>query len=103
MNLANNPKIEELQELLAKCDETLGHHFLWVRNDGQVFIPPLPETLPSVLDDELGKQGMQFRIASFWADYVGHKGSQGKDWVDALFKGICKLWADKATGFVENW
>ena len=102
MNLANNPKIEELQELLAKCDETLGHHFLWVRNDGEVFIRPLYTEMPS-LDKYLEGQGMKFRTASFGVDCVGQKASQSTYWTARLFGGICKLWAGDATDIQEDW
>ena len=47
MNLNNKPTKHQLQALLLACDDTAGHHVLWVDHLGEVQITLLVEESPA--------------------------------------------------------
>ena len=61
MNLDDNPTIEQLRELLRSCDDSAGHHVLWVKKTGDVELSRIPKDRTLVGLEE-AHQEMQVRF-----------------------------------------
>lgn len=101
MNLDANPSIEELRELLRQCDDSAGHHVLWVKKSGEVTISCIPTNQTPVGFEE-DHPDMQLRVETFLAgnEYVGPEAADDWDWVSELFENLRKEW-QKAKGKAE--
>jgi len=98
MNLDNNPMVEELRDLLRKCDDQAGHHVLWVAKNGDVHVSQVPENKTPV-GFAMAEPEMQLRYETFQAgnEYVGPDAAEDENWVAQLFDALVKEWP-KAKG-----
>lgn len=94
MNLDRNPTKQDLRALLARFDDTAGHHVLWVATNGEVAITPLPRTWPPVEIQPGTPADMRLRYETFLAGngYVGLEAAQDEEWVDKLFDRLLEEW-----------
>ena len=93
MNLNTNPTVEELRELLKRCDDSAGHHVLWVSRAGDVELSHIPKTAPP--NGQLnGQHDMQMCFETFQAgnEYVGPDAADDKEWLAELFDNLVKEW-----------
>jgi hypothetical protein len=105
MNLNKNPRRTELQELFAACDDTAGHHVLWVSQAGEVKLTLLPEDLtPLGWGKQMGDT-VKFRYETFQCgnDYVGQAASEDKNQIDRLFASLKENWAKGVKGYIDLW
>lgn len=63
MNMNKSPTKEQLRALISACNDTAGHHVLWVSKNGNVFINTVPDDL-SPAGFEYLKPEMQMRYYS---------------------------------------
>jgi hypothetical protein len=93
MNLDRNPTKEQLQALLAHCDDTAGHHVLWVANNGDVAIATLPRNWPPA-EWQASPLDVRLRYETFLAGngYVGPEAAEDDGWVGELFDRLTKEW-----------
>jgi hypothetical protein len=103
MNLDRNPTKKQLAELFAKCHDEENHHILWVREDGEVFVTPVPnEGISAALEGEL--KVARFRYETFAAgnDYVGPKAAADEGYMDEMFGYITRDWQQGLTGYIDD-
>ncbi len=93
MNLDRNPSKEQLQALLAHCDDTAGHHVLWVANNGDVAITTLPRNWPPV-EWQASPADVRLRYETFLAGngYVGPEAAKDSEWVSELLDRLTTEW-----------
>jgi hypothetical protein len=93
MNLEADPKEDQLRDLLARYDDTAGHHLLWVKRTGEVEITLLPHGQP-VPSFEKAHPEMQMRWEPFLAgnEYVGPEAAADAEWVTDLFDRLQQEW-----------
>jgi hypothetical protein len=98
MNLDNHPTVEELRDLLRRCDDRAGHHVLWVAKNGDVHVSRVPKGKMPVGFQEVEPE-MQLRYETFEAgnEYVGPEAAEDESWVKQLFDALVKEWP-KAKG-----
>lgn len=98
MNLENNPTVEELRDLLRKCEDQAGHHVLWVAKNGDVHVSRVPKDNTHMGLPEAEPE-MQLRYETFEAgnEYVGPEAADDESWVKELFEALVKEWP-KAKG-----
>ena len=98
MNLNGNPTIEQLRELIRHCDESTGHHVLWVKKTGEVQVSSIAEELTPI-EFQQAHPDMQIRFESFLAgnEYVGPEAADDDDWIAELFDRLANEWS-KAKG-----
>ncbi|HYT93773.1 MAG TPA: hypothetical protein VEL76_33950 [Gemmataceae bacterium] len=108
MNLDANPTIQELQELLRRCDDRAGHHVLWVSKAGDVAIARLPKNEPAINFNELHPE-MQMRCETFLAgnEYVGPEAAESTAWVAELLDSLLREWGrvkgTPAVGYADQY
>lgn len=93
MNLDTNPTIEQLRELVRECDDSAGHHVLWVKKSGEVEITRIPRgRTPAGF--EPSHPDMQLRVETFLAgnEYVGPEATEDNDWIAELFERLTTAW-----------
>jgi len=93
MNLNSNPTIEQLRNLVRRCDDSSGHHILWVKKSGDVEISCIHKD-QSPVGFEKAHQDMQLRFETFQAgnEYVGPDAADDDDWISELFDRLRKEW-----------
>ena len=66
MNLNNSPSKEHLRQLIRQCDDSAGHHVLWVKKTGDV---ELSRFAGDVSPDQFEEShpDMQLRFETFQA------------------------------------
>lgn len=107
MNLDNNPTVDQLRDMVRKCDDSAGHHALWVHKNGDVEISRVPtkEDPPSF---EEAHPDTQLRFETFEAgnEYVGPDAADDNAWMSELFERLTSQWnvAKGKTGveYVDN-
>lgn len=94
MNLNQNPTKEQLKALFSACDDTIGHHVLWVAKNGDVALTPHPSELNPVGFDQTN-QDLLLRYETFVRGngYVGQQAAEDKKFVDRIFKSLQSEWA----------
>jgi hypothetical protein len=93
MNLNNNPTIDQLRQLIRRCDDAAGHHVLWVKKGGEVELSRIPaDQTPDGFDD--AHPDMQMRVETFLAgnEYVGPEAADDPEWVAELFERLVREW-----------
>jgi hypothetical protein len=95
MNLEKNPTVEELRDLLRKCDDQAGHHVLWVAKNGDVHVSRVPKDETPVGFQEAVPE-MQLRYETFEAgnEYVGPDAAEDEGWVKQLFDALVREWPE---------
>lgn len=93
MNLNANPTPYQLRELLRRCDDTAGHHVLWVKDNGDVVLSRVPRDGP-VESFDRDHPEMKLRYETFLAgnEYVGPEAAQDDGWVSELFESLLREW-----------
>lgn len=93
MNMNNNPTKEELRALIYACDDSAGHHIIWVNRLGDVRISLVANETPAKwvtrMEDEI-----LFRFESYAAnnDYVGQNAADDEKHVSSVFKELLASW-----------
>src|SRR5438128_1851944 len=94
MNLDTNPTIDQLRELVSKCDDASAHHSLWVKPDGEVQLSPLkpadlaPDRFPQVYPNAQ----LQFETFLAGKGLVGPTAAENDDWISMLFGSLMNHW-----------
>ncbi len=93
MNMNNDPKIEELQQMIKECDDKAGHHMLWVDRNGIVRLTRLEKETPAIWAGRMSAK-ILFRYESFAVGngYMGEAASQDEDFVRKLFSWLKDEW-----------
>jgi hypothetical protein len=93
MNLDTNPTVEQLGELVRRCDDSSGHHVLWVKKTGDVEISRIPES-ETPAEFQQAHPDMQLRLETFQAgnEYVGPEAADDEEWISELFERLRKEW-----------
>jgi hypothetical protein len=93
MNLDNAPTTEELSQLLAPCNDSAGHHVLWVSRAGEVNVSCVSPDLPSGSFDQTHPD-MQLRYETFQRgnEYVGPDAAGDEEWISELFNSLLNEW-----------
>jgi hypothetical protein len=101
MNLDTNPTAEQLRELVRQCDDSAGHHVLWVRKTGDVELSLIPES-ETPAESRQAHPDMQLRLETFQAgnEYVGPEAADDEEWIAELFERLRNEWrqAKEKTG-----
>lgn len=93
MNLDANPSVEQLRDLIARCDDLGGDHVLWVTRTGDVEL-----TTVRGEDTRDGFQKihpeMQLRCETFLVgnQYVGPEAAKDDHWLAELFDRLLNEW-----------
>jgi len=106
MNLNANPTREQLRELLEQCDDTAGHHVVWVKRNGDVVISTIRHSYvdiakirdePTVIGFQQDHPEMQLRCETFLAgnEYVGPEAAANDEWVSEFFDALLNAWQNK--------
>jgi len=94
MNLNNNPTKEELRALIYACDDSAGHHILWVNRFGEVQISLIPNETPAEwvtrMEDEILFRNESYAINN---DYVGQNAASDDEHISSLFKELLADWS----------
>ena len=93
MNLNNNPTGGELRKLISTCDDSAGHHVLWVKKSGEVDLSRISQD-QTPLGFQQAHPEMQMRFETFLAGngYVGPEAAADADWVSELFDRLLQQW-----------
>jgi len=96
-------KLEGLIELIGKCDDSAGHHILWVDFQGNVFIYLLEEKeIPFEFENKMnGKLKFRYETYGRGNGYVGKKAAEDLSSMNKLYKELLKDWVDNRTGYVD--
>jgi hypothetical protein len=96
MNMNSDPTIQELRELIRRCDDSATHHVLWVKKNGDVELSRIPKNVTSVGfgNGPRDMQDMQVRFETFQAgnEYVGPEAADDDEWVSELFDRLIEKW-----------
>jgi len=105
MNLMDNPKQEQLAELLSKCDDEVGNHLLWVDKDGNVRIDLLDNKHPFHGTHPASWPNAKFRFETYAAgmNYAGLETSRDAKYVKYLYNVLIENWAKDAVGFIDSY
>jgi hypothetical protein len=93
MNLNANPTMDQLRDLLKRCDDYAGHHVLWVRKSGDVEVTRLAKG-QTPFEFEQSHPDMQIRFETFQGgnEYVGAEAAANDDWVQLVLDRLVKEW-----------
>ena len=102
MNL-NNPKFEELKELIRNCDDVKFNHILWVSKEGDVNINKFNTRNPSH-KFEKENSNLLFWKGVFYSgnNYVGVEAAKDLVYIENLLKELLNHWESKINGHIEN-
>jgi hypothetical protein len=104
MNLNRNPTREELQTLLATCDDGEGIHVLWVERLGDVQITLLLTETDMEWIRGTDHENLQFHYESYGKNegFTGKAASADNLYIATLFEKLLKDWEDQRDGLVEG-
>jgi hypothetical protein len=104
MNLNRNPTREELQTLLAACDDGEGIHVLWVERLGDVQITLLLTETDMEWIRGTDHENLQFHYESYGKNegFTGKAASADNLYIATLFEKLLKDWEDQRDGLVEG-
>lgn len=105
MNLAKNPTIAELKQLIMNCDDMAAHHIVWVDHGGNVNITPLPEKFSPAGFQTANEDKIKFRLETLnrGNEYVGITAANDGLWVENLYKTLVNLWAQNFKGYCDDY
>lgn len=94
MNLNQNPTKEQLKSLFSSCDDTIGHHVLWVARNGDVALNPHPSDLISVGTFDHANPDILLRYETFrqGTGYVGQQAAENEKFIERMFKSLQREW-----------
>jgi len=104
MNLASNSSRNQLVSLLSQCNDAATHHLLWVSQNGEVYIEPLPGGVSAAVFAHNHAAKMKFRLELFQrgSGYVGPAAAQDTIWVDRLYQALTRFWTSGAKGILDS-
>lgn len=104
MNLNRNPTKEELQALLAACDDGDGIHVLWVERLGEVQVTLLLTETDAQWLREVDDQHVQFHYKSYAKNdgYVGKAASADALYITTLFERLLGDWQNHTRGLIDT-
>jgi hypothetical protein len=104
MNLAENPTEAQLRLLMRLANDDAAPHMIWVGNDGEVHIDPLPQNISPVGYVERKESEMRFRFETFdrGHGYVGREASEDEQWVSRLYRALTRSWASGVHGYSDE-
>jgi len=88
--------VEDLQALMAPCDDDSASHVFWIRHDGEVFVTPTHEA-----DMSLGTRALLIRAGAVCIEsalscgerFVGPEAAADRDWVADYLKLLSDAWS----------
>ncbi|MBW5824045.1 hypothetical protein H0I68_03065 [Yersinia kristensenii] len=92
MNLNNNPTTQEFSTLIAACNDTAGHHILWVSKTGDVAITQLVDENPIGFEKNTPSMAMRYETFQQGNDYVGKNAAQDHGYVSRLLNTLLSEW-----------
>jgi hypothetical protein len=103
LNLEDNPKPEQLAQLLAECDDNAGHHIIWVDYEGNVFIDMVPNNLTPAgwAEQNWGLYKFRFETAQKGNGYVGKEAAKDKEYVKNELESLIEHWKSGETGYID--
>jgi hypothetical protein len=104
MNLNRNPTKEELQTLLAACDDGEGIHVLWVERLGEVQITLLLTETDVEWIKGIDDEKVQFHYRSYAKNdgYVGKAASADDMYIVTLFEKLLRDWQEQRSGYIDE-
>jgi hypothetical protein len=104
MNLDRNPTKEELQTLLAACDDGEGIHVLWVERLGEVQVTLLLTETDVEWLKGIDNEKVQFHYKSYAKNdgYVGKAASVDDMYIVTLFEKLLRDWQEHRSGFIDE-
>jgi hypothetical protein len=104
MNLDRNPTKEELQTLLAACDDGEGIHVLWVERLGEVQITLLLTETDVEWVKGIDDEKVQFHYKSYAKNdgFVGKVASADDMYIVTLFEKLLRDWQEHRSGFIDE-
>lgn len=104
MNLNRNPTKEELQALLAACDDGEGIHVLWVERLGEVQVTLLLTETDVEWLKGIDHEKVQFHYKSYAKNdgYVGKAASADDMYIVTLFEKLLRDWQAHRSGFIDE-
>ena len=100
---AKDLTVAGLAELLSSVDDELGHHVLWVGDDGVIHLDLDPMIGPADYQRQLKAAGMKFRYETYVRGngYVGAEAARDERWVAELHRDITRDWAAARKGYID--
>jgi hypothetical protein len=101
MNLNESLTREGVGALLSSADDDAAHHVLWVGNDGEVHLDPVPEDLTPAGWERQMDDVIRFRHESFQRGngYVGDAAAADSSWVEQLYEWLTTNWTEGRRGY----
>lgn len=98
MNLERNPTVDKLRAVIKACDDSAGHHVLWVATNGDVHVSAIPKDKSTAGLPE-AEADVQLRLETFQAgnEYVGSEAAEDTAWVGQLFDALIREWPKAKT------
>jgi len=87
MKFPDNASIESLQKIVSECDDSLGHHLIWINNDGEVYITFVKVGQSSFTRRQLWHNNgviYMFETLSQCSGYVGPHAALDLEWMSTL-------------------
>lgn len=92
MNLNNSPTTQDLATLLAACNDSAGHHVLWVSNTGDVYINLMTTLSPVGFQAATPSMAMRHETFNQGKDYVGQSAANDAKYVTSLLNTLTTEW-----------
>lgn len=104
MNLNRNPTKEELQALIAGCDDGKGIHVMWVERLGEVQITLLLTETDMKWITEVDNEKVHLHYKSYAKNdgYVGKSASVDDLYMVTLFEKLLRDWQEDRSGFIDE-
>ena len=104
MNLDKNPAAAQLAALYATCDDRNANHVLWVDEDGDVHITPVPKGLPpGQLAKQLPRLRFRYETAMAGNGYVGAKAADDEEYVSRMLAHLIRDWRAGLRGYSDDY
>jgi len=104
MNLKNNPSIDDLKNIIAQINDFESDHIIWVDNDGNVRITPLPANLTSSSWTIQNRKTIKFRFETFTCGNgnLGQNAVQNTVWLNRLYNALVSNWNKGNQGYIDK-
>ena len=100
MDISKATSVHELRVLVAACDDTAGHHCVWVDRDGIVHIDAIREDLGPVEFEASHPMAVRFPTYEQGGGYVGPAAADDDVHIAYIYKELLRGWANRKTGHV---
>lgn len=92
MNLTTNPTIQQLSALLSPCDDTAGHHVLWVSKSGDVNITLLSNLSPIGFEQSTPSMALRYETFNAGNGYVGQDAAADLNYLHRILNDLVERW-----------